>query len=231
MKRTLIAIACWLICSVAWGGLATDKAEYSPGDIAVLTVELEGLPEGAVLKGAAKPRITTDAVNHTLLVGPGTQIYHLAGTGGTYTVTLLAMWGLPHPEVEGAWLDFGLVDYETVVTFTGGVDPPAPPDPPPVPGGKKKVWFSLKAADKDNLPLYTHSLVFRQKLEELGHDYQETVTASIINSPPARLSKVAQAVREAGIPYPVVVLEPINGGSFVVAPLPATADEMLEVLK
>ena len=227
MRRTLLALVVWLLCSVAAAGITTSTGEdtFEVGDAIVLNVELDGVPEGAVIKGDAVLKISTDASKYTLKKF-GNE-YGCWGTPGTYHASILAMWGVQTPGAK-TWDDFGLFSYEATFTVTG--DGPDPPDPPE-PGGLKKIWFATTAAGKDNLPTYANSLTFRQKLEALGHDYQETLFQKVIESPPSRLSKIAQAVREAGIPYPVVVLEPINGGPIRVLSLPSSEGEMLEVLK
>ena len=59
----------------------------------------------------------------------GSRTYYLWGSPGTYKFKMFGLWGLRHPDVPGAWLDFGLVDYDHELTIGGSVDPPPPPPP------------------------------------------------------------------------------------------------------
>ena len=234
MKWLTLSLAFLLLLSTPLSaGISTKNAatEFEQGDAIVLTVDLEDVPEGAQLKGDVIPEVNTTAKRYEI-VKFGPNVFGLWGTGGDYEVEMLVLWGVPHPDVPLAWSDFGLVKYKAeLVIVSDGSDPP----PPPPPAGPYKIWFALEAGTRDNLPegqrqLVT-SLVYRQRLEALKHDYQETLFDTVLANPPDRLIGVSQAIRESGLPLPVVVLEPIAGGSLDVLALPADYESLARKLE
>jgi hypothetical protein len=236
--KSILAVLVWLvITSSAWGQITVPE-QSAVGDQLIATVNAS-VPPGATFEGGWSIQCDAGCTASYAALKAENSIGIWAKNKGSYRIEYRGYWVLLGPkitvkDVDGndqtfqPFLGSGLVNESANFTITGG-SPPGPIPPPP--SGKQTVWFAMKAEQRDNVPAYANSLAFRQKLEAAGHDYQETLFEKVINSPPARLSKVAQAVREANLPYPVVVLEPIAGGTIRVLSLPDSEGEMLEVLK
>lgn len=212
----------------------TSKAsvqDFKLGEAISFKLGTDSLPEGAVLRGDVMVDLDTNAKAYEVRQFPQYN-FGLWGTQGMYHFRVMAMWGVKHPDVEGAWLDFGLTVINEKVHVEGG-DAPNPPLPP-TPHGPYKVWFLEEISQRDNLPtgqrqLMT-SLVLRERLEALGHKFQQIVTKSIINSPPDSLLSVAQAAREAQVGYPAVALESLDGGDVKVIAMPDNYEALAKLL-
>jgi len=233
MRRIIWPLAL-LFASPCWAGItqSDDDKTYQLGDKIVLKVELENVPEGAIVKGDVIPKVITNAENNSIHSFPGYQI-GVWGTPGEYTVSVTAMWGVKHPTVEDAWSDFGLVYYETEFTVEGEVpDPPDPPDPNP--GGPYKVWFLENPEQRDNLPrpqanLLT-SLEYRGRLENLGHQFQRVVSNNLLSNPPLALQEVAKCATGKSLPG-LVITTLAGGDEYQWFPLPDSFEALAKLLE
>ena len=204
------------------------KDKYEQDEPIIFKIEAgQGIPDGAMVRGGVTGSDLT-----AIQVSPNR--YHVWAKSGKRTIEVSLVWVLTRDVTVGeetfpVLVDFG--QYEETQTFTvgGGDDPP----PPPPNDGPFKIWF-VETGDRTNLPAGQRnllaSLVYRQRLEALGHDYQETLFPHIIDSPPDRLSNVARAVREASVSLPAVVLEDIQGGAIKVIAMPADYETLAKEL-
>lgn len=224
--RCLSVLLLLLLPSFCWGQEYVIPEESSVGECVVVTLKTPA--KFASLKVLGRQTFTPIQTYQLKDLGDGTKRWNWTGLADEYAVWITTF----DPET-------GIQEFagKTVIKQGDAPNPPDPPHPPdPKPGALYRIYPTLERSTTDNLPrgqqLIISSLTFRDKLAAKGHDFGEVVSKHLIDSPPQRLSKIAQAVREANLPLPVVVLEPLNSeGPLRVFALPSDGDALMELLK
>jgi len=108
-------------------------------------------------------------------------------------------------------------------------------DPGPQPEGKYQVLFYVESANLENLSRdqqeFLGSLVFRGELKAAGHELLgifDKDTVGPDNEIPDYLEPWVAAI--VSQPLPVMAVQPVNGGTISVFPLPDSEDGVWEKL-
>jgi hypothetical protein len=216
-------VPCWASAQVV------VPAEAELGQPIVCTVNLQGVPEGAELKGAVQP----DVPGAEWLPGAAPNEFHIWAKPGKYDIEVMGMWGIRDPEKPTSWLDFGFFRYKAKFVVKGG-DDPVPPQPEPLPGGPYQVMLFYSESQIDNLPQPQRdmltSLVFRDWLSSQGHVLQEVGDPANFNAGrvPERWKPWLKAVE--GDPLPRIALASKDGGPIKDYALPDTLDGVKALL-
>jgi hypothetical protein len=226
--KTLIA---WLLLAVPCLGQITVPATTEVGHLIVAKLDIKYLPDGAVLKGDVFP----DVPGAEWGPGPDKFTFYLAGPARAepYPIEILGMWGVPHPEVAGAWIDFGFFRYKDEWGVTGPIVPDPDPDPDPDPEESPIAADGLRV------------LIVRESSQALNQKQQAILTSTDwmalvgknnfrVLDPQTEFLKPSiwrdamEATAGQGVPRLIISNRPHGG---IVIPLPADPEAMLTKVK
>ena len=211
----------WVLLTTAAFGQITVPAETVPYTPIVATVATD-IPDGATMDGGWT---VSDGVN-TLPCGNG---LHVWAPPGKYAISFSGFWIHLGPEitvkdVNGVeqtfrpYLGHGLVSESAEFTVTGEVEPD-PPDPPIPPPGKS--WGLILEETGDSNAEWARLRV------SLRIAYKSSKKQLLIfdqSNLPSSLSSIAEIVRIAKHPLPVLVVVGEDGEAVKILAVPDTVE-------
>lgn len=213
LRKIALAIALAAVCSVAYGQAKIE----GPDKIAAFKfVDLKVSGEWESALWEIEPEANVDSRE-----SDGGKTLTFVAPPGTYTARAYLISFTAKKAAKA----------KKTVVIEGAVtpDPLDPPEPPPVPGGKKQVAFYLESADLLKLPKaqrYVNSLAFRKALEAKGHAFIRTFDDD--TDVPPEFAPWSNAA--AGKPLPLMLLAPVGGGDIQAIALPADEAAALKAI-
>ena len=215
MRTFLLSIAVWaVLCGASLADIQCQES-YQDHEPIVAVVTMTGVPEGARLRGSFD-------ISDAKYVVAGDNVYHVWAAPGTHLMTAAGIWVLTKDvTIDGQTMpvlvDFGQYSYTKTITV-GEVVPPVPPPPIPPPG---KRWGTIIEESKSRT---APQASLWQKVRAAFQNEQFLILDQDQMSNAPTWSKIAQAVRDSGLPLPVLVVCSEDGSVLRVVATPGSVD-------